>query len=225
MRLETFVDIMGINVVQVIERIQQPGLTINQPPCPDEFLNPDWPGVYNNTRYAGDSLSICERGELLSNSTKRSQGVHSKQNYCVPQSEGYSFEETNGTTARAANEEGLVNVSNSIRGIRLNEDDNSEQPLSLPTIGATDCSVFRRPNKLRLISGKDFLKDSVKSFSDAVRTVHNGSMNIVKFEKTGSLYEREESVDNLLVELLPLHVSFYNKFNDQTAYHQVERTR
>lgn len=48
MRLETFVDIMGINVVQVIERIQQPELALNRPPDPDKFFNTEWPNVNRN---------------------------------------------------------------------------------------------------------------------------------------------------------------------------------
>ena len=42
MRLENFVNVMGINVVQVIDTIQRCQSSQDRPPEPDDYLNANW---------------------------------------------------------------------------------------------------------------------------------------------------------------------------------------
>ena len=49
-------------------------------------------------------------------------------------------------------------------------------------------------------------------YSDAERVVRRDKSSILRSEKDDAFFERENFFDELLNEILPLHVAFYDRF-------------
>ena len=357
MRLETFVDIMGINVVQVIERIQQPELALNRPPDPDKFFNAEWPNVnrsgpsndpccptkdepikdrssgelvVNGSRYmtvnsnklsseacvnskpnAEEGLNASRNGTTnepccptqerpvssqsssgqrpsnltvnsnepvneacgtLNLNTSHIQGIHQsrmrddgpcKESCCLVKNELLSNRysdgslikqssrltvsskehenEACGTSSLDTKEQSRIKsdgpsketcgTSRSAEFVTNESIDLASTPqrmtikeaafdanlrLDLPVnlrngSHITTSPVWRRPNRLRLAPTKDFVKDSIRSYADAIRIVRRDNSSIIRTDKDAR-EDRDSNCEQLLNELLPIHVEFYNKF-------------
>ena len=357
MRLETFVDIMGINVVQVIERIQQSELALNRPPDPDKFFNAEWPNVnrsgpnndpccptkdepiknrskcelvVNGSRYlavnsnelsneaCGNSNPNTEEGlnasrngttnepccptqgrpessqlssvqrpsnltvnsnepvieacRTLNLKTSHIQGIHQsrmreeepcKETCCLAKngllsnkySDGSLINKSSCLTVNSKEDENEACGTSSLdtkEQSRIKSDGPSKETCGTPQSAefianestdlastpqrmtikeaafdadlrldfpanlrngshTTTSPVWRRPNRLRLAPTKDFVKDSIRSYADAIRVVRRDNRSIIRTDKEAR-EDRYSNCEQLVNELLPIHVEFYNKF-------------
>ena len=223
MRLETFVDIMGINVIQVIERIQQRGISFDRPPCPDDYLNPDWPQNIS-------SGSVDKRGHAASNET-----LYRKINGTREEKLVESANASSPTVQRTNEEEDLgmfssysklnTELDQKLPGVQGSSNIRSDKPgaencLARSTASSQQSSdfksgsrfIWRRPNVLRLPAPKDFIKSSVKTYSDAVKMINRGARYVPKNEQTNACLAKYDGSADIFDELLPPHIDFYNKF-------------
>ena len=256
MRLETFVDIMGINIIQVIERIQQQGVSLDQPLCPDDFFNPDWPqksssqstdestgkhyeepiGGKSGKTVALDTSGTAGRlnisyNEHTRHDTKESRSInktlrlgansHKSSVCCFEKIEpwiGHGRKQSVIYNDTVCNRHELKQsdsciLSHTTRNI--NSDDASlctASSASKSEVKTTQSPVWRRPNQLRLTASKEFVKDSIKCYSDAVKILNRGARNTFKAGRVDSSTFEEDDCEDLLLELLPLHIDFYKKF-------------
>eukprot|EP00794_Sanderia_malayensis_P012269 gene12269-13534_t len=79
-------------------------------------------------------------------------------------------------------------------------------------------SVWHRPvDHLRLMATDDFLKQRILDYEDAKRVIRRDSRrNKTRIERE-CLYENSNSVEDLISEVLPIHVTFYNEFYRRNA--------
>ena len=230
MRLETFVDIMGINVIQVIERIQQRGESFDRPPCPDDYINPDWQQNISNRRADKPIHAVCnETASGCSNGVREEKSTESLN---VPSTSRSAHEDltlcpSHGDSNDKKDSKGC---SNTLHGMKQVDIDGSpdwrsnQQRMNTNVCRTTNpkhssdakgvsTSVWRRPNSLRLLAPKDFIKASVRTHSDAVKVISRGTRNLSKTEQTDSYISLYEENTEIFSEILPPHITFYNKFH------------
>ena len=227
MKLETFVDVMGINVIQVIERIQQRGDCFDQLLHPDDYLNPGWPQNYGKTS-ASTPTSIDERlsnvGEVESaTSSKAILSTASKgevPNFIVcPSFGGSNDKEETKDLSKLFDTERHPELLE-VHTLSCQRRDTQSNNVCLKRIGDSqpNCKVgsqfaWRRPSSLRLPSSKEFIKDSLRDYSDAVKILNRGTRKIAKTDQIYSQSSANDECTEIFSELLPLHVKFYNKFH------------
>ena len=225
MKLETFVDVMGINVIQVIERIQQRGDCVDQLLHPDDYLNPAWPQTYSKTStcaqrsvherlsdVAGREESVSPSNAILSTASKSENS-----NIIVCPSFGGNNETKDiSKLFDTQRHPELLEVHT----LSYQRRDKQGSNVCLKRIGDSqpDCKTgsqfaWRRPSSLRLPSSKEFIKDSLRDYSDAVKIINRGTRKIAKTDQIYSQSSAYDECTEIFSELLPPHVKFYNKFH------------
>lgn len=218
MRLETFVDIMGINIIHVIDRIQ--GVPADRQLCPDDFFNEDWPSketiardgkpneILNNRETSELCKILSKVGELEDLSPRAS----SQENGALKNSiiffcnsrkvesneQNQTFQASNGKE-KAKQIESYCHSHETVFSKRATD-----------FTKASSTPIWRRPNSLRLIAFKEFVKNSVRSYSDAEKILSRGANNILKTSRFPEVSEEDKGIE-LFDELLPLHVTLNNK--------------
>lgn len=220
MRLETFVDIMGISIIQVIDRIQQQEVPSNPPFSPDDFFNVDWPKSLSKIECDGKNelqsgsviIDLCN-DFINSNSFELHTVETNTMHFNVScDSEGAYLREQSMKNNQSAN------FLHAPKKISMKEESHTELLLS-ETVAShsamnakmTPSQLWRRPNPLRLAAFKDFVKDSVRSYSDAVKILERGMRTLSKAGQVEKQSLEEDNTSELFLELLPLHISLYKK--------------
>ena len=212
MRLENFVDIMGINVVQVIEKIQRPGYSPNQPlHHPDAYMNASWPANSINeveSRIEGPSAGIDE-----ARNNAKSKTTDSRHCQCVDHRQICPEVASGGIDEARNNAKSKITDSRHCQGSDANFATPAHTKSSLEGgLTASSSSIWQKPNRLRLVPVKEFIRQPMNLYSDAERVVRRDKSSILRSEKDDAFFERENFFDELLNEILPLHVAFYDRF-------------